>query len=66
MDTVVTVVGIIYGFVLILAFFVRNKIIESMRVDALFIQKPTDGTRPLNLVFGLLVAGYGAYSLLAR
>ena len=65
LDTIVNVVGIIYGLTLILATFVRNRITESIRVDALFMPKPTDNTRPLNLVVGLLVAGYGIYSLLA-
>lgn len=64
-NTIVTVVGIIYGIVLILATFVRIKFIESMRIDALVIPQPTDNTRPVNLVAGLLIAGYGIYSLLA-
>ena len=66
MDTAVNVIGIIYGLILILAAFVRNKAIESMRVDALFMPQPTESTRPVNLVVGLLVAGYGIYSLLAK
>jgi hypothetical protein len=65
LDTIVNVVGIIYGITLILATFVRNKVTESLRIDALFIPQATDDTRPLNLVVGLLVAGYGIYSLLA-
>jgi len=64
LDTIVNVVGIIYGLTLILATFVRNKVTESLRIDALFIPQATDDTRPLNLVVGLLVAGYGIYSLL--
>ncbi len=63
-NTVVTVVGIIYGLVLILVTFVRIKFIESMRIDALVIPQPTESTRPVNLVAGLLIAGYGIYSLL--
>ena len=66
MDFIVLVVGIIYGLVLILTTFVRNRLTESMRVDALFMPHPTDSTRPLNLVVGLLVAGYGIYSLLGK
>lgn len=66
MDSIVLVVGIIYGLVLILTTFVRNRLTESMRVDALFMPHPTDSTRPLNLVVGLLVAGYGIYSLLGK
>ena len=65
-NTVVTVVGIIYGFVLILITFVRIKFIEQMRIDALVIPQPTESTRPVNLVAGLLIAGYGIYSLLGR
>lgn len=65
-NTVVTVVGIVYGAVLILATFVRRiKFIELMRIDALVIPQPTESTRPVNLVAGLLIAGYGIYSLLA-
>lgn len=66
MDFIVTVVGIIYGLVLILTVFVRNKATEAMRVDALFMPHPTDSTRPLNLIVGILVAGYGIYSLLGK
>lgn len=65
LDTIVTVGGIIYGCVLILATFVRHKVTEAMRIDALFIPQPTDSTRPLNLVIGLLVAGYSIYTLSA-
>ncbi len=65
-NTIVTVVGIIYGLVLILATFVRIKFIELMRIDALVIPQPTESTRPVNLVAGLLIAGYGIYSLFAR
>lgn len=66
MDTIVNVIGITYGIILILATFVRTKFTESMRVDVLFIPQPTESTRPVNLVVGLLVAGYGIYSLLSR
>lgn len=66
MDTIVNVIGIIYGIILILAAFVRNRVMESMRVDALFIPQPTENTRPVNLVVGILVAGYGIYSLLSK
>lgn len=63
MDTIVNVIGIIYGVILILAAFVRNKAMETMRVDALFIPQPTESTRPVNLIVGILVAGYAIYSL---
>jgi hypothetical protein len=62
-NTVVTVGGIIYGLILIMAMFVRIKFIEAMRIDALVIPHPTDSTRPVNLIAGLLIAGYGIYSL---
>jgi hypothetical protein len=66
MDTIVNIIGILYGLVLILAAFDRISAIESMRVDVLFMPQPTEKTRPVNLVIGLLVAGYGIYSLLSR
>jgi hypothetical protein len=66
LDTFVTLGGIVYGLVLILGTFVRSKATESLRVDALLIRQPTDSTRPLNLIIGILVAGYGVYSWFAR
>lgn len=66
MDTIVAMGGIIYGLLLILATFVRHRVTESLRIDALFIPQPTESTRPLNLIVGLLVAGYGIYSLSTR
>ncbi len=66
MDTIVNVIGIIYGLILILAAFMRNKALESMRVDILFMPNPTEKTRPVNLFVGLLIACYAAYSLLGR
>ncbi len=65
MDTVVNAIGIGYGAVLVLTAFVRTRITEPMRIDALFMKQATENTRPLNLIVGLLVAGYGIYSLLA-
>ena len=65
-NTVVTIVGIVYGLMLIMVTFVRIKFIELMRIDALVIPHPTDSTRPVNLIAGLLIAGYGIYSLLGR
>jgi hypothetical protein len=66
MDTIVNAIGILYGLVLILAFFVRNKVIESMRIDALFMPQVSENSRSVNLVAGVLVTGYGLYSLLGR
>lgn len=64
LDTVITVIGIIYGALLILTVFVRTKFTEAFRIDALFMPKPSEATRPLNLVIGIIVAGYSIYSLL--
>lgn len=65
-DALVNVLGCLYGLVLIFAAFMRTPLTEAMRVDALFIRQYSEKTRPLNLVAGLLVAGYGMYSLLSR
>ncbi len=64
LDTIVTIIGIIYGVLLVLTYFIRNKITEAFRIDALFMPKPSEATMPLNLVVGILVAGYSIYSLL--
>jgi hypothetical protein len=63
LDTFVNALGVAYGILLIMTVFVRSKVTETMRVDALFMKQPSEQTRPLNLVVGLLVAGYGIYSL---
>jgi hypothetical protein len=64
MDTVVNAGAIVYGALLMLGTFVRTPLTEALRIDALFIPQAGDKTRPLNLVLGLLIAGYGAWSLL--
>lgn len=64
LNTLVNIIGILYGLLLISSVFVRNAIIESLRVDALFMQNASEATRPVNLVAGILFAGYGIYSLL--
>ena len=66
MDFIVLVMGILYGLVLIVTTFVSNRLTEAMRIDALFMPHPTDSTRPVNLVVGILVAGYAIYSLLGK
>lgn len=66
LDTIVNSIGVGYGIMLVLTAFVRNRITEPMRIDALFMKQYTENTRPVNLVVGLLVAGYGIYSLLAK
>ncbi|MEW5886724.1 MAG: hypothetical protein AB1735_08495 [Pseudomonadota bacterium] len=63
MELIVNAGAICYGMLLIMSQFVRNRITEALRVDALLLPNPTDRTRPLNALLGLLVAGYGAWSL---
>jgi hypothetical protein len=63
-DVLVNAIGVGYGLVLILTAFVRSRVTEALRIDALFIKQYTENTRPLNLVAGFLIAGYGLYSLL--
>lgn len=63
MDTIVNVGAVVYGLVLVAAMFVRAPATEALRIDALFLPQASERTRPLNLVFGLLIAGYGAWSL---
>jgi hypothetical protein len=63
MDTVVNAGAVAYGAVLVLGFFVRSALTEALRIDALFIPQAGEKSRPLNLLLGLLIAGYGAWSL---
>jgi hypothetical protein len=63
MDTAVNAGAIAYGLLLVLGTFVRTNLTEALRIDALFIPQAGEKTRPLNLVLGLLIAGYGAWSL---
>jgi len=66
MDTIINATGIAYGVALILASFVRSRVLESMRVDVMFIPQASEKTRPVNLFVGLLVSGYAIYSLWLR
>jgi hypothetical protein len=63
MDTAVNAGAIAYGLLLVLGTFVRTNLPEALRIDALFIPQAGEKTRPLNLVLGLLIAGYGAWSM---
>lgn len=65
-DVLVNVMGVLYGAVLVSAVFVRSAFTEAMRIDALFMKESSERTRPLNLLAGLLFAGYSLYSLLSR
>jgi len=58
--------AILYGLALVIATFMRTPLTEPLRVDTLFLPQAGESTRPLNLVLGLLVAGYGTWSLWTR
>lgn len=64
MTSIVHIGAIAYGVLLIAAMFVRTPLTEALRIDSLFLPKAGEATRPVNLVVGLLVAGYASLSLL--
>ncbi len=66
MDILVNASAVAYGITLVVATFVRHPLTEAMRIDALFIPQANERTRPLNLLMGVAIAGYGAWSLLSR
>lgn len=63
MDAAVNAGAVAYGIVLVLAAFVRTPVTEALRIDTLFLPNAGEKTRPVNLILGLVVAGYGAWSL---
>lgn len=63
MLTLVNAGAVVYGLMLVASMFLRSPLTEALRVDALFLPQASEKSRPLNLVFGLLIAGYGAWSL---
>lgn len=65
-DVLVNVLGCLYGVLLVSTMFLRTRLTEAMRIDALFIPQFSERTRPLNLLVGLIVAGYAVYSLFIR
>lgn len=65
MDPLIHLGAIAYGALLVLGLFVRTPVTEALRIDAMFIPQAGDASRPLNLLLGLLIAGYGAWSLWA-
>jgi hypothetical protein len=65
-DTLINLLGVLYGALLVAATFMRAPLLEALRVDALFLRDASDKTRPMNLAAGLLVAGYGLYALMSR
>jgi len=63
MDTFVNAGAVLYGLSLVLGIWVRTRLTEALRLDAMFLPQSGENTRPLNLIFGLLIAGYAAWSL---
>ena len=64
LDMIVTILGIAYGFWLVFVFLVKSNITEPFRLDIMFLPNSSESTRLLNLLVGMLVAGYCIYSLL--
>ena len=58
------IVTLLYGFVLILAAFISNRITETFRLDTFFTPRPTEATRMINLPAGMLAIGYTLYTML--
>ncbi|HRD95073.1 MAG TPA: hypothetical protein PLA97_01560 [Rubrivivax sp.] len=65
-DVLVNAGAIAYGVALVAAAFWRTALTEALRIDALFLPQADERTRPLNLILGLLIAGYGLWSLSSR
>ncbi|MBL8382256.1 MAG: hypothetical protein JNM90_04235 [Burkholderiales bacterium] len=63
MDTIVNAGAVVYGIALVVGTFVHTPVTEALRIDALFLPQASEKSRPLNLILGLLIAGYGAWSL---
>ncbi|MCC6502622.1 MAG: hypothetical protein IT362_05765 [Deltaproteobacteria bacterium] len=63
MDFELTIAGIAYGVLLIAATFINNRVVESFRLDVIFMKQPTPSTRIVNLVAGLAIIGYNVYTL---
>ena len=66
MDILVNAGAVAYGVTLVVATFVRHPLTEAMRIDSLLKPQANERTRPLNLLMGVAIAGYGAWSLLSR
>jgi len=62
-DTIITITGFVYGLLLIWAAFVRTRVTEAFRIDALFFPQPTEATRKINLIAGAAIIAYNIYSL---
>lgn len=64
METIVNAGAVAYGLLLVLACFTRHPLTEALRIDSLFLPQAGEGSRPLNGVLGLAIAGYGAWTLM--
>ncbi len=62
-DLALTLLGIVYGLVLIAGFFIRNSFTEMFRLDKILLPKTSFATTGVNLVAGIAIAGYNIYSL---
>ena len=63
LDLIVIIGGIAYGAVLVSVVLFRNRFTEALRIDALIVPRPSDATRMINPVIGVLLIAYNAYSL---
>ena len=64
LNMTLNIITLVYGVILIFVAFKSNKITESFRLDTLFIPRPTQTTRMINLPAGLLAIGYTVYTML--
>ncbi len=60
----VNIGGMLYGGVLVAAAFLRSRLTDAIRIDALLLPAANDSTRMLNLVIGFALIGYEIYGLL--
>lgn len=63
MDLYVNAGAVFYGLLLMLGTVLHTPATEALRIDTLFLPQAGERTRPLNLILGLLIAGYGAWRL---
>jgi len=65
LDTALKIGGATYGAALMASAFVSNRVTETLRLDRFIFPRASEKTRPVNLVLGLIVAGYYVYSLIS-
>lgn len=65
LDTALKIGGAAYGAALMASAFVSNRVTETLRLDRFIFPRPSEKTRRINLVFGLIAAGYYVYSLIS-